>query len=913
MCEQSSQNRLLFNDENIDGVPMNNITKLLKPTSVAVIGASNRQYRAGEVVMKNLLAGGFQGAIMPVTPKYKSVCGVLAYPDIQSLPITPDVAVLCTHAKRNKAIFLQLAEKKVSTAIILSADMHTHDDNEISIEEECLQIAKDHGIRVLGSNSLGIILPWQNFNASFSPVSASKGNIAFISQSAAVCTTILDWANDKNIGFSSFISIGNGNDIDVAELLDLLCTDSKTSAILLYIDSIKDARRFMSAARAASRNRRILVLKGGRTYAGRQAAIRHTGGSDTLDVIYDSAIRRTGMLRVNNTHELFAAVETLTHSVPLRGERLGIITNGGGPSIMAVDTLLDWGGKLAELSEETIQKLDDKLPSSWSQNNPIDMVGDADQTRYVDTINTLLDSDDVDALLIMHSPSAIAHSTETAKAVIDCVKAHPRHKRFNILTNWSGEKTTREARRLFTQSGIPTYRTPESAVVAYMHLVEYRRNQKQLMETPTTSEQIDECSVKQAQKWVIDKTGDKEVTLDTHQIVPLLERYRFTVLNTWITHEPNEAVQIAEQIGYPVAVKLRSPDIAHKSDVNGVVLNLRTPMEVQGAAQSILDGVQLNYPAASVKGLLVQAMASRIGTYELRIKIKTDDIFGPVVMIGEGGSEWDESIDAAVAMLPINMALARYLIIRAIKGHKIRSQQATNIDIDNLCEFLVRLSQMVIDNPQIHELDIHPLLAGEKSLTIIDADLKLRPFYGDAHQRLAIRPYPVELEEDVILKSGEKILIRPILPEDEPTHAIFLSHVSKEDLYKRFFSDVGEFKHEALANLTQIDFDREIAFVAVTAEGDILGESRALIDPENIDAEFAILIRSDRKGCGLGRILMDRIIAYCKNKGTKQMSGMTMPTNRGMITLAQKLGFELDVQFSDGTADMLLILNSATE
>ncbi|GLO63637.1 protein lysine acetyltransferase [Vibrio sp. MACH09] len=888
---------------------MNNIAKLLKPTSVAVIGASNRSFRAGEVVMKNLLAGEFQGAIMPVTPKYKAVCGVLAYKNIDSLPIIPDVAILCTHASRNKEIFLQLAEKRVSCAIVLSSDMHLATENGKTVEQECLEIAKEHGIRVLGANSLGIILPWQNFNASFSPVSASKGNIAFISQSAAVCTTILDWANDKNIGFSSFISIGNGSDIDVAELLDHLCTDSKTNAILLYIDSIKDARRFMSAARAASRNRRILVLKGGKTHAGREAAIRHTGGSDTLDVIYDSAIRRTGMLRVNNTHELFAAVETLTHSVPLRGERLGIVTNGGGPSIMAVDTLLQWGGKLATLSNETIESLNSKLPASWSQSNPIDMVGDADQKRYVDTINTLLDSDDVDALLIMHSPSAIAHSTETAQAVIDCVKAHPRHKRFNILTNWSGEKTTRDARSLFTQSGIPTYRTPESAVVAYMHLVEYRRNQKQLMETPTTSEQIDESSVKLAQEWVTKKTGANEVTLDTHQITPLLQLYNFTVLDTWIAYEPSEAVQIADQIGYPVAVKLRSPDIAHKSDVNGVVLNQRNPAEVQSAAQSILDGVQLNYPAASVKGLIIQAMASRVGTYELRVKIKTDEIFGPVIMLGEGGSEWDESIDAAVAILPLNMALARYLIIRAIKGHKIRSQQAMNIDIDELCEFLVRLSQMVIDNPQIHELDIHPLLAVEKSLTVLDADLKLRPFTGDAHKRLAIRPYPVELEEHVTLKSGEEVLLRPILPEDEPTHATFLSHVSKEDLYKRFFSDVGEFNHEALANLTQIDFDREIAFVAVTQQGEILGESRALIDPENIDAEFAILIRSDHKGCGLGRILMERIIRYCKNKGTKQMSGMTMPTNRGMITLAQKLGFELEIEFADGTADMLLPLN----
>lgn len=885
---------------------------------MAVIGASNKPFRAGEVVMNNLLKGGFQGAIMPVTPKYKAVCGVLAYPTIDALPITPDIAILCTHASRNKDIFQKLADKKVSAAIVLSSDMHALGDNGESIEDECLAIAKKHGIRVLGANSLGLILPWQNLNASFSPVKAAKGNIAFVSQSAAVCTTILDWANDKDIGFSAFISIGNGSDIDVAELLDHLCTDSKTSAILLYIDSIKDARRFMSAARAASRNRRILVLKGGRTLAGRQAAKRHTGANDTLDIIYDSAIRRTGMLRVRNTHELFAAVETLTHAVPLRGERLGIITNGGGPSIMAVDTLLERGGKLADLSEETIAKLNSILPASWSHHNPIDMIGDADKNRYVQSVNALLDSDDIDALLIMHSPSAIAHSVETAKAIIDCVKAHPRHKRFNILTNWSGEKTARDARLLFTQAGIPTYRTPESAVVAYMHLVEYRRNKKQLMETPTNSEQINIKNKQLANDWISSQFQndkgtyspiDEPLVLDTHEITPLLANYKFTVLETWIAQEPSEVVHIADKIGYPVAVKLRSPDIAHKSDVHGVVLNLRNPVEVQTAAQSILDGVQLNYPSANVQGLLVQAMASRIGAYELRVKVKTDATFGPVIMLGEGGSEWDESIDAAVGMLPLNMALARYLIIRAIKEHTIRPQKTSNLDIDLLCDFLVRLSQMVIDNPQIHDLDIHPLLVGTNSLTILDADLTLKPYVGDPHQRLAIRPYPIELEEMVTLKDGEEVKLRPILPEDEPAHASFINNVSKEDLYKRFFTDVGEFNHEALANLTQIDFNREIAFVAVTHSGDILGVSRAMINPDNTDAEFAILIRSDLKGCGLGRILMTKIIDFCKHKGTKQMSGMTMPTNRGMLTLAQKLGFELDVQFEDGTADMLLILN----
>ncbi|MEZ8311084.1 GNAT family N-acetyltransferase [Vibrio splendidus] len=892
---------------------MNHLDPLLKPRSIAVVGASQRETRAGYIVMNNLLHGDFKGAVMPVTPKYDSVAGVLSYKNILSLPIVPDLAILCTNATRNVAIFEELAEKGIASVIVLSSDMQQQSDNGETYDARCLAIAKKHNTRVLGSNSLGIIVPWLNLNASFSPVTALPGKIAFVSQSAAVCTTILDWANDKEIGFSAFISIGNGSDIEFSELLDYLSTDSHTEAILLYVDSITDARRFISAARAASRNRRILVLKGGRTAKGRAAAMAHTGGSDTLDIIYDSAIRRSGMLRVKNLHELFAAVETLTHSVPLRGERLAIVTNGGGPAIMAVDTLFDRGGKLAELSEDTLDKLSKVLPSSWSNSNPIDIVGDAGEQRYIDTINILLDGDEADAILIMHSPSAVAHSAKTAERIIEAIKKHPRHKRFNILTNWSGELTARPARKLFTEAGFPTYRTPESSVVAFMHLVEYRRNQRQLMETPTTAEKVHIEDLADAKNWIERQLLDKNtVNLDTHQNSQFFKHFNLDVLPTWIASDPSEAVHIAETIGYPVAVKLRSPDIAHKSDVQGVMLNLRNSSEVANAAQAILDRSQLSFPTAHIHGLLIQGMAKLAGGQELRVKVTTDETFGPIILLGQGGSEWDESIDAAAAFPPLNMTLARYLIIRAIKSGKIRLQKLPNpIDIEGLSELLVRISQMVVDCPEIHDLDIHPVLANGNKFTILDADIILKAYEGDPQERLAIRPYPVELEENIVLKDGTEVLLRPILPEDEPLHADFINRVSKEDLYKRFFSDVGEFNHEALANFTQIDFDREIAFVVVRKEQGvpaIIGVSRALINPENTDAEFAILIRSDLKGVGLGRILMTKVIDYCRAKQTKQMSGMTMPTNRGMLTLAQKLGFELDISFEDGTADMVLPL-----
>ena len=892
---------------------MNSLTQILKPQSIAVIGASTKPFRAGNVVMKNLLLGGFQGAIMPVTPKYTSVCGVFAYPTIEALPQTPDMVVLCTHASRNIAIFQQLVKKGVKSAIVLSSDMHIHEDEQVSIQQQCADIARQTGMRIFGPNSLGVMLPWLNLNATFAPSSAQKGNIAFISQSAAVCTTILDWANDKNIGFSAFISLGNAIDIDFADLLDCLSTDTHTDAILLYVDTIKDARRFMSAARAASRNRRILVLKGGKTEQGRKAAHAHTGGDNTLDIIYDSAIRRTGMLRVNNTHELFAAVETLTHSVPLRGERLAIITNGGGPAIMAVDTLSERGGKLAELDQALLTQLDADLPKSWSRGNPIDLVGDADHDRYVLALNAIMDSDCADAILVMHSPSAVAQSEKTANAIVSAFQNHPRHRRFNLLTNWTGEHTARPARQIFAKAGIPTYRTPESSVVAFMHLVEYRRNQKQLMETPTTAEPVHATQLKDAKVWVEQALQEKqELYLDTHQLGGFLNYFDFTVLPTWIASEVSEAVHIAEQIGYPVAVKLRSPDIAHKSDVQGVMLNLRNRHEVANAAQAILDRAHLFYPAANIHGLLVQSMAKLAGGEEIRIKVKNDTLFGPVILIGQGGSEWNESLDASSALPPLNTTLARYLIVRAIKNGHIRPQKLpVPMDIEGLSEFLVRISQMVVDIPEVDEFDIHPLLINGRDFTILDADLRLKRYCGDAQKRLAIRPYPVEYEQWSTSSNDEKILLRPILPEDEPKHADFIRHVSKEDLYRRFFTEVGEFNHEALANLTQIDYDREMAFVAVAdinGQQSIIGVSRALINPDNTDAEFAVLIRTDQKGKGLGKLLMQRIIDYCRQKGTIQMSGMTMPTNSGMLGLARKMGFKVDIHFEDGIADMVLPL-----
>lgn len=874
---------------------------LLRPKSIAVIGASMKPQRAGYLMMRNLLSGGFSGPVLPVTPNWKAVHGVLAWPDIQSLPFTPDLAVLCTHAKRNLELLEALGEKGCKTCIILSSPPEQF--------AELKACARRFQMRLLGPNSLGLLAPWQGLNASFSPVPIRRGKLAFISQSAAVSNTILDWAQQREMGFSWFIALGDSLDIDVDDLLDFLARDSKTSAILLYLEHLSDARRFVSAARSASRNKPILVIKSGRSPEAQRLLHVNSG----MDPAWDAAIQRAGLLRVQNTHELFSAVETLSHMRPLRGDKLMIVSNGAAPAALALDELWSRNGKLATLSDETRDRLRKALPESVEAANPLDLRDDASSEHYRTTLNILLDSQDYDALLVIHSPSAAAPGTESALALIEVLKNHPRGKYVTVLTNWCGEFSSQEARRLFSDAGIPTYRTPEGTITAFMHMVEYRRNQKQLRETPTLPLNL-KANTAEAHKLIQRALADGASSLDTHEVQPVLKAYGLSTLPTWIATDSAEAVHIAEQIGYPVAVKLRSPDIPHKSEVQGVMLYLRTATEVQQAADAIIDRVKLTWPQARIHGLLVQSMANRAGAQELRVVVEQDPVFGPLIMLGEGGVEWRARDQAAVALPPLNMNLARYLVIQAIKGKKIRGRSALRtLDIPGLSQFLVQVSNLIVDCPEIQRLDIHPLLASGNEFTALDVTLEIAPFSGDAESRLAVRPYPQQLEEWITLKDKDRCLFRPILPEDEPALQRFISQVTKEDLYYRYFSEINEFTHDDLANMTQIDYDREMAFVAVRQSGEIteiLGVSRAISDPDNIDAEFAVLVRSDLKGLGLGRQLLEKLIAYTREHGLQRLNGITMPNNQGMIALARKLGFHVDIQLEDGIVGLSLRLTS---
>jgi len=882
------------------------------PKSIAVIGASVKPHRAGYLVINNLLAEGFNGPIMPVTPKYRSVHGVLAYKGICDLPITPELAVICTNESRLLPILQALADKGCHAAVLVT----TGCNEEVACAVYAL--AKKLSIRLLGMSSLGLINPHTQVNASLAHCTALKGNIAFVSQSAAVCTTVLDWANSKNIGFSAFISLGDAQDISFAELLDYLARDSKTHSILLYVDSIQDARQFLSAARAVAQHKSVLVIKSGCSVLGAKAAALHSKGVFGHDSVYDAAIKRAGMLRVHDLHELFAAVETLAYSNYLHGERLAIMSNGGGLGIMAVDNLVSEGGRLATLDPQLLAKLDSCLPKNWSRNNPIDIIGDADPSRYVIALNHLMDSEQVDAILIMHSPSALSDSQTSAQAIIDAIQKHPRRKRINILTNWTGEAAAHPARRLFALAKIPTFRTPKGAITAFMHLVQYRRNKKLLLETPSRLPE-DIIHDRQAAHQYIQQTLHPETftaKLDTYLATPLLAAYHLNTIKTEVATDEAHALVLGTGIGFPLAVKINSPDIEYKSQVHGVMLNINNQQELSLGLNAINKRVNKLLPDARLTGFTLQKMvASGIGL-ELRVMIKQDPTFGPIIAVSQESDARDlqTTLDnAVVALPPLNMALARYLMIQGIKDKKIKIKRAAQeFDMEAVCLMLTRISQLLLDNPEIKDLDLNPVLVVGEQVTILDSQIHIALASEGYFDKFAITPYPKALEEDAQLKDGQMIRVRPIIAEDEAHHQQFDAALSKEDRYKRYFSQRGKMSHEEMAILTQIDYEREMAFIAVRMDAnnqqETLAVARASIDPDNIDAEFAMIVRSDLQGLGLGKILLDKLIRYHKAKGTTYLTGMTMISNVGMASLAKSLGFTVQRDIEEGVVNMSLTL-----
>lgn len=870
-----------------------NLNKMFHPESVALIGASASKGSLGYVVMKNLLAGDFSGVILPVNPKYKNVSGVHAYKDVASLPINPDLAVICTPAATIPGIITELGERGTRAAIVLSAGFHESIDGQ-SLKQVMLDAAKPYGLRILGPNCVGLLIPSIGLNASFAHTNSLKGNLALVSQSGALCTTILDWAKSRGIGFSYFISLGDSADVDFGDLLDYLGSDQSTHGILLYIESVKAARKFMSAARATSRNVPVVVIKSGRVAEGAKAATSHTGALAGSDEVFDAAIRRAGMLRVYTINQLFDAVETLAHTRQIKGNRLVILTNGGGPGVLATDELIRHGGRLAELTPETIQALDEILPSTWSKANPVDIIGDGGADRYVNVLKVLLNDENYDAILVMLVPAAVINNKEVAKAVTEEIKKTNKP----ILTCWMGEDGVAEAREIFEHADIPSYDTPSSAVRAFMQVVDYGRNKESLREIPPSIIEGLEKDNACVCKIIKNALDEKRNILNEPEAKEILAAYGIPVVETKIANSVDDILNVVDDLGFPVALKILSPDITHKSDVGGVLLSIDSKQNLQIAAKDMLARIKKLRPDARIDGFTVQKMENRSSAYELIIGIATDPIFGPIVLFGQGGTSVEILNDKAVALPPLNMKLANDLIMRTrISKLLLGYRDVPAANLEEIKRTLVKISQLIIDNPEITELDINPLFADSKGVIALDARIKVEASELKGSERLVIRPYPKELEETITIDTGQEILLRPIKPEDEPAHHEFLNKTDPEDTYFRFFKATSNFCHSYLARFTQIDYDREMAFIAtvigVDNKPETLGVIRAVSDADNDKAEIAIIVRTDMQGHGIGNKLMDKIIQYCRARGTKCLTGQVLLENEAMTHLAKKFNFEV--------------------
>lgn len=873
-----------------------NLSSLFRPKSVAVLGAAERDNSVGSLVMRNLMQGGFTGPIMPVNPKLQSVGGVLAYKNVESLPVVPDMAILCTPPNTIAEDIRKLGERGTRAAIVLTGGLSTTLDAQgLPLLAKVMEIARSFGMRILGPNCLGIMVPHIGLNASFAHRTAEPGRIAFVSQSGALCTAVLDWARPKGIGFSHFVSLGDATDVDFGDVMDYLGSDPHTRAILLFIETIRERRNFMSAARAASRNKPVLCIKAGRVAESAKAAISHTGALAGTDEVYDAALRRAGMLRVFTLDEMFTAVETLSRSKPPQGEKLGIITNGGGIGIMAVDELIERGGSLAELTEETIGKLNAALPKNWSHDNPIDINGDANGERYVKALDVLFEAEEVHSILTMHAPTSLTDANEIAEKVIQTAKSH----RANVMTCWVGQDQVGPARRLFREAGLPTYETPDQAVHAFMHLVNYRRNQEMLMEMPASALADFEPDTAKAREVIKSVLASGNEVLSEPEAKAVLAAYGIPIVETHTAKTAAEASRLAKQMGGQVALKILSHDIAHKSDVGGVMLNLQGPFEVEKAANAMLENVAHKFPEARIEGFTVQTMAKRPKAQEIIIGVTTDPIFGPVIMFGQGGVAVEVIKDHAIGLPPLNMSLAKELIERTRVSKLLQGyRDLPPADIDAICLTLMKISQMIIDIPEIVELDINPLFADAQGVLALDASIRATANVLPSSQRLAIRPYPKSLEEIWTMRDGRKVVIRPIRPEDEPNHHVFISKLTAEDIRFRFFGLVGELPHSEMARLTQIDYDREMAFIAVLLDendeptNDTMGVVRTVTDSDNENAEFAVVVRSDLKGSGLGKKLMLKIIEYSDTRDTAKVVGQVLTDNSRMLKFVESLGFK---------------------
>lgn len=867
-----------------------NLQHMFEPKSVVLIGASLQVGSVGNWLARNL-AEGFGGRVDFVNPKGGTINGKTCLRRIADLDAPPDLAVVVTPAATLPGIIAELGAAGTRAAVVISAGVNGE------LRQAMLDVAKPHCLRLLGPNCIGLALPHIGLNATFSHIAAPKGDLAFLSQSGALITGILDWASSRAIGFSQVVSLGDMADVDFGDLLDYLAGDAKSRAILMYMEAVTHARKFMSAARRAARTKPVVVIKSGRHAAGARAASSHTGALAGLDAAYDAAFRRAGILRVYDLSEMSVAAEMIARTPRLTGERLAILTNGGGAGVLAVDRLVDLDGRLAELSSTTLGALDKVLPPTWSHANPVDIIGDAGPERYGAALEVLLADPGTDAVLVINCPTAVASSVEAARSVIATANAASRvyRRKKPVLANWLGENSAKEAHRLLAEASIANFRTPGEAVHGYMQLVAHARAQAQLMRVPP-SQPAGLSPNREAARHVIQNALKAQRSiLSEAEAKALLLAYRVPSVTTQIARDVTAVRACASKIladGKSVVVKILSDDISHKSDLGGVVLGINSEDEAVQAAEAIMRRISRLQPGARIDGFTVQPMIARKDAYELIIGMSEDPTFGPLMMFGAGGTAVEVERDTAMALPPLDLNLSRDLIARTriakrLAGYRDRPPVA----LDLVGETLIKVSQLVADHPEIRELDINPLIADAHGVIALDARVRIADETAHPRVRMALRPYPVEWEKLIGLPTLGPVLLRPIRPEDEHLYKAFFEKVAPPDARLRFFQPLRNLTHEFLARLTQVDYAREIAFVALSDMNELLGVARFATDPDYEQAEFGILVRSDLKGRGLGTALMRHLIAYGRAEGLKELSGYVLAGNNGMLGLAAELGF----------------------
>lgn len=881
------------------------LDKIFKPKRIALIGVTANPKSVGGKILRNLVTGGFQGVIYPVNSDFEAVQGIPCYNKLEDIPKQADLGIICSPAEQVPELVRQCGKNQINGVIIVSAGFKEIGEEGKKLEAKVsAELKKFPHMRIIGPNCLGIIIPHLKLNASFATGLPQKGNIAFISQSGALCASVLDWALDKNIGFSYFVSIGNTLDVDFGDLIDYFGEDENTHSIILYIESITRVRSFMTAARAYARSKPIIVYKSGKFKKSAEVAASHTGALATADGIYNAAFQRMGVSRIDEISEIFDYTELMGRKKTPKGARLCIITNAGGPGVIATDALIANNGILAELSEETLEQLNLKLPPPWSHGNPVDVLGDARPKRISKVTDIVLNDPGVDAVLLIITPQAMTNPTGTAREVIKCAE----NTRKPILTSWMGGKSMRQSYQILNDSGIPVYDTPDKAVRAFMILVEYSRNLEILYETPKDIPVEFKLDRDQVRNEFLKLIPDNTEILSESLSKQLLQAYGIPVTTPIPASDEKEAVLQAEKIGFPVVLKINSPDITHKTDVGGVVLNLKDKAMVKQAYNDIVQSARTSHPDASVMGVTVQPMIQKKNVVELILGIKKDKVFGTVMMAGMGGIEAELFKDRSLGFPPLNERLARRMleslqIWPLLNG--FRGRPAVNIE--RLIELLIRLSYLAADYPEIKELDINPLLMYGNDAIAVDARIIIDKSILSSTQKpfshLILRPYPEEYVKKDQLRDKTPIILRPIKPEDEPIWMEMLAACSKESIYARFQSLYTGWKyHKEAIRYCYIDYDREIAIVAELKDKDkrrLIGVGRLIADPDVLTAEYAVLIADPWQNQGLGKILTDYCLDISRQWGVKEVVAQTSTTNHRMVDIFKQLDFEVDIDHTN--------------